>query len=103
MPRETLSAHSCSEVGMVEHKDPSRTIIDRCRTVVALAAILEAASQVADRETLHAFRSFGICPTEYPLRSGVDPTRTALVGAVSSWRGDLKSASLDWVKSNATW
>lgn len=73
------------------------------RATTALAAVLEAAGQVADDETAEKLRRFQILQPSYPAVEYAFPQRQRLVEAVRRWPTEQKEAAFTWVRDHATW
>jgi hypothetical protein len=69
----------------------------------ALAAVFEAAAQVADPATLATLRGSGIVSEVSPEFDRAFPERVAVREAVARWPDARKQAALAWVRANATW
>lgn len=111
MSKNPIPLAACAAIllfaGCLRGKTPPPTIdpvVERAaRNATALAAVLEAASQVADPETLKVFRGFGISVQPNAELDRTFPVRPALAAAVERWPEARKRAALEWVRANATW
>lgn len=92
----------CSEGAQKGKETPSDTLVV-ARAVTALAAVLEAAAQVADPDSLETFRGFGIGTADPPWLGEAHPERRELAEAVAGWPAERKRAAFEWVRENATW